>query len=220
MKKIITLFIGILSSIQCFSQVPVWDIGAVETLIANHKVQHASFKKVKENEGIISGLQKKISKKMTQVEYFQTKLHNSLKSANTIINASKDIVYARKIVKEIYKYQKRMFNIASSDPKLLVVAYQTEYALVDRTSSLMQYIYQVVVVGTDVNLMDNKQRLDLLKYVIKELRTMRGLAFSVCRQMRTAQRSGILHSISPGLFPKNPDAKKKLIDDIINDRYL
>jgi len=215
MKKI---FLSLILSFCCyglFAQTVVWDIAAMETLIANHKVQHTSFSKMKQEEAQISGLQKSIAEKMTQIEYFQSKFYNSLKSIEAITKTGKDIIYAGDIVKDIVKYQNQMLDYASKDPSLLLVAVKTESQLVQRTADLMQYIYQVAIVGTDVNLMDNKQRLNLLNHVIKELRTMRGLAYAVSRQMRTAMRNGVLKTLMPGKFKYNND-RSKLVKQVLD----
>lgn len=188
MKKILFILVVASTLTQvAYSQKAVLDITCMETLIANHKVQHTSFSKVKENEAQISLIQKQISEKMVQIEFFQSKFYNSLKSVEAIIKTGKDIIYCTDIAADIGKYQKQMVELAVGDPALLLVSAKTELELVNRTADLTQYIYQVAIVGTDVNLMDNKQRIDLLKYVINELRNMRGIAYAVCRQMRTAK---------------------------------
>lgn len=201
------------------AQQAVWDIACMEMLIANHKVQHESFKNVKENEMQISAFQQKISEKMVQIEFFQTKFYNSLKSVEAILNTGKDIIYCTDIAKDIGKYQKQMIALAAGDPALLLVAAKTELQLVNRTADMSQYIYQVAIIGTDVNLMDNKQRVDLLKHVINELRTMRGLAFAVCRQMKTAKRNGVLQTLSPGQF-KYKDTRSKLVEQVLEGKNM
>jgi hypothetical protein len=215
MKKVI-LPLFLLVCCGLFSQQVVWDVASMEVLIANHKVQHTSFGQMKQEEAQISALQKSIAEKMTQIEYFQSKFYNSLKSIEAITKTGKDLIYAGDIVEDIVKYQNQMLGYASKDPTLLIVAVKTESQLVQRTADLMQYIYQVAVVGTDVNLMDNKQRLNLLNHVIKELRTMRGLAFAVTRQMRTAMRNGVLKTLFPGQF-KYTDNRGKLVKQILDD---
>ena len=217
MKKIlILLMLGMAFHFSASAQRAVFDISCVETLIANHKVQHASFSKIKENETQISVLQKKISEKMVQIQYFQNKFYKSLKTVDAIIKNGKDIIYCTDIAKDIGKYQKQMVQMAAGDPKLLIVSAKTELELVNRTTDLTNYIYQVAIVGTDVNLMDNQQRINLLKYVIMELRKMRGLAYSVCRQMKTAKRNGVLQTLMPGKF-KYQDNRSKIVDDIVKD---
>lgn len=202
-----------------YAQKAVWDVSCMELLISNHKVQYASFGNIKDNEIQISALQKQISEKMVQIEYFQSKFYNSLKSVEAIIKTGKDIIYASDIAKDIGKYQKQMIQLAAGDPALLLVSAKTELELVNRTADLSQYIYQVAIIGTDVNLMDNKQRVDLLKYVINELRTMRGLAYAVCRQMKTAKRNGVLQSLAPGTF-KYKDNRSKLVEQVLGDYKL
>ncbi|CEN53040.1 MULTISPECIES: hypothetical protein [Capnocytophaga] len=219
MKKLLALIILLFTSNHIFSQMMVWDMTSVETLIANHKVQHAHFKEMKEKEGQIATIQRKISEQMVQIEFFKTKLYNSLKDVSLIVKTGKDVIYAKDIAKDIAKYQTEVAKLAVGDPKLVLIAAQTQMALVNKTTDLMKYIYETAIIGTDFNLMDNKQRLDLVQYVIRELRTMRGIAYSIARQMKTAKRVGILHAISPSIFKKDKDATKKLIDDIINDRY-
>ena len=49
-----------------------------------------------------------------------------------------------------------------------------------------------------------------------ELRIMRGLAYSVCRQMKTAKRNGVIQTLMPGLF-KYQDNRSKIVDDIVKD---
>ena len=214
MKKILFILVVASTLTQvAYSQKAVLDITCMETLIANHKVQHTSFSKVKENEAQISLIQKQISEKMVQIEFFQSKFYNSLKSVEAIIKTGKDIIYCTDIAADIGKYQKQMVELAVGDPALLLVSAKTELELVNRTADLTQYIYQVAIVGTDVNLMDNKQRIDLLKYVINELRNMRGIAYAVCRQMKTAKRNGVLQTLAPGVF-KYKDNRSKLVNNM------
>ncbi len=217
MKKIVLavmLCIGSAPFLQ--AQRVVWDIACMETLIANHKVQHASFQNMKENEAQIATFNQQIAAKMVQIEAIQSKFYGSLKSIEAIIRTGKDIIYAADIVQDIVKYQSQMIELAVGDPKLIVVAVNTEAQLISRTADLMTYIYQVAIVGTDINLMDNAQRLDLLKYVIQELRFMRGLAFAVCRKMKTAKRNGIMQSLAPQFF-KYRDNRAKIVEELLNN---
>lgn len=217
MKKIVLavmLCIGSAPFLQ--AQRVVWDIACMETLIANHKVQHASFQNMKENEAQIATFNQQIAAKMVQIEAIQSKFYGSLKSIEAIIRTGKDIIYAADIVRDIVKYQSQMIELAVGDPKLIVVAVNTEAQLISRTADLMTYIYQVAIVGTDINLMDNAQRLDLLKYVIQELRFMRGLAFAVCRKMKTAKRNGIMQSLAPQFF-KYRDNRAKIVEELLNN---
>ena len=111
MKKILFILVVASTLTQvAYSQKAVLDITCMETLIANHKVQHTSFSKVKENEAQISLIQKQISEKMVQIEFFQSKFYNSLKSVEAIIKTGKDIIYCTDIAADIGKYQKQTWK--------------------------------------------------------------------------------------------------------------
>ena len=45
--------------------------------------------------------------------------------------------------------------------------------------------------------MNNKQRLDIIRHVVDELRIMRGIAYGICRRMAVAKRVGLLRAINP-----------------------
>lgn len=70
MKKILFILVVASTLTQvAYSQKAVLDITCMETLIANHKVQHTSFSKVKENEAQISLIQKKSVKKWFRLNF-------------------------------------------------------------------------------------------------------------------------------------------------------
>ncbi len=203
------------------SQVPVWDVACMETLIENHKAQYNAFKEMKKNEGKIAAIQAEVSRKITQIEYYKAKVYKSLKDVKMILKTGKDIIYAKDIIKDIVKYQSTMIQESKDNPELTLVAVETEAELIKRTRDLIFYIYNVAVVGTDFNLLNNKQRMDLIYHVISELRIMRGIAYSICVQLKSAKRSGVLkillrqHNLDYGINFKS------LANDIMRDlEYL
>ncbi|WP_460881022.1 plasmid transfer protein [Pontibacter rugosus] len=156
------------------AQQVVFDPAVVSTLVVNHTAQQAALKDIKESEAKIFVVQQAIASKMVQIKELEEKMYNSLKSVQSIIGQSKNIVYASRIAQDIGTYQGQMMDIAQGDPELLLIAAKTELELINRTSDLFTYIYQVAVVGTDVNLMSNADRLNLIRHVVDELRIMRG----------------------------------------------
>lgn len=196
MKKIgLFIFVFILNIGITNAQKAVWDVSCMEVLISNHKFQYNSFKKMKENEGKIAAIQKEVSRKITQIEYYKSKVYKSLKDVKLILKTGKDIIYATDIIKDIVRYEAKMIKEATHNPELTLVAAQTEAELVRRTRDLVFYIYNVAIIGTDFNLLNNKQRMDLIYHVISELRLMRGIAYSICVQLKTAKRSGVLKTL-------------------------
>lgn len=220
-KHLYLLSLLALVSRSGLAQQMVFDPAVVSTLVINHQAQQTALSDIKDSEGKIAALQKAISYEMTQIHLLEEKMYKSLKSVQSIIGQSKNIIYASNIAKDIGTYQSQMIQTAKGDPELMLIAAKTELELVNRTADLFTYIYQVAVIGTDVNLMNNSERLDLIRHVVDELRIMRGLAYGINRRMRLAKYAGLWKAMNPlGLkYPNNSKAiAQSLIDEYKNKR--
>ncbi|PRY09048.1 hypothetical protein CLV24_11999 [Pontibacter ummariensis] len=217
MRKYLCLVSALLlSGATSQAQQLVFDPAVVSTLVVNHTAQQAALKDIKEKEGEIATLQQTITFKMIQIKELEEKMYNSLKTVQSIVGQSKNIIYASRIAQDIGKYQGEMLDLAQGDPELMLIAAKTELELINRTADLFTYIYQVAVVGTDMNLMSNADRLSLIRHVVDELRIMRGLSYSITRRMRVAKYAGLFKTLNPlGLrYPNNSQAIiRSLIDE-------
>lgn len=214
-KFIITLsliFIGINASAQML----VVDPALALTLTMTHREQQDVLNEIKGEETKIRNFQILIQNEMNKLNALQEKTYNYLSTVNAVVKNGKDIIYASDIAKDIAKYQGEAAKYATGDPKLLLVIAKTEYELISRSVDLMLYIYNMSLQGGDSNLLDNKQRIDLCIHVVNELRAMRGLAYSVSRQMRSAKRAGVLKSLAPGQF-RYVNNGKKTVENILKD---
>ena len=193
-KRIATSLVMIVITNVTFGQMVVFDPAVVSTLVINHTAQQLVLSDIKDNEGKIAGYQMAISLQMEKIRQIKDKMYESLTSVQAVVRNAKDIVYASQVAKDIGEYQGEMMDLAGEEPALLVVAAKTELALINRTADLFLYIYSIAVVGGDINLMNNAERLKVIRHVIDELRVMRGLAYSVVRRMRVARRAGIIRN--------------------------
>lgn len=209
MKKVL-YFVSLLTLAGLTSQAQqlVFDPVVVSTLVVNHAAQQSTLSQIKDSEGEIAATQKLISIKMLQIKELEEKMYNSLKTVQSIVGQGKNIIYASQIAQDIGTYQAQMMDIARGDNELMIIAAKTEYELIKRSADLFTYIYQVAVIGTDVNLMSNSDRLALIRHVVDELRVMRGLSYSIVRKMRLAKYAGLIKAINPlGLsYPNNSKA--------------
>ena len=215
MKKSLIILVIMLTGSARAQQV-VFDPAVVSTLVVNHTAQQTALKDIRNSEAEIAAAQKVIAVQMTYIKELEQKMYRALKNVSVIITGARDIHYASQIAVDIGEYQHEMIRIASGDPILLAVAVKTEAALIKRTADLFTYIYAVAIIGGDVNLMNNKERLDIIKYVVRELRIMRGLAYGVVRRMRVARYAGVLKTLNPfGLaYPSNGSA---IVQSLLND---
>jgi hypothetical protein len=198
------------------AQQVVFDPAVVSTLVVNHTAQQSALKDIKNSESEIAAAQKVIAVQMSYIRELEQKMYNSLRNVSMVITGAKDIIYASQIAKDIGAYQKQMVDIAAGDPILMVVALKTEAALIQRTADLLTYIYTVAVVGGDINLMNNKARLDIIKHVVRELRIMRGMAYGIVRKMRVAKYAGVMKTLNP--FGLNyPNNSRAIAQSLLND---
>ena len=64
--------------------------------------------------------------------------------------------------------------------------------------------------------MNNKQRLDIVRHVVDELRIMRGIAYGIYRRMTIAKRAGILKTINP--FKLNyPNSGGAIVSSLLDE---
>jgi hypothetical protein len=217
MRKIYLLLTFILVAILSgYAQTMVVDPALAGTLVACHAEQQSVLRNIDESEKEIKSYQALITIKMQQIQALQEKTYNYLSTVNAVVKNGRDIVYASQIAQDIAQYQIQAGKLANSDPELLLVVAKTEYELISRSTDLMVHIYNVALANGEKNLLDNKQRIDLCTHVVSELRFMRGYAYSVVRQLKSAKRSGIIKTLNPGGF-KYVNNGKQTVDNILKN---
>jgi hypothetical protein len=216
MKKIYLPIMFILTYIHSgHTQTLVADPALVTTLAACHLEQKSVLNEINSSEKDIKAFQALITLKMEQINSLQKKTYDYLSTVNAIVRNGKDIVYASQIAAEIYEYQTQAVTLAANDPELTVFVVKSESELISRTADLFLHISSALA-GGESNMLDNKQRMDLCIYVVRELQLMRGLAFGVVRQLKSAKRNGFLKTLNPGGF-KYINNSKRIVDNILND---
>lgn len=217
MKRVLLFFslMLLLGNIKGLAQSIVIDPVMIGTLVYSHQEQQGVLKDIQSEETKIRNFQILIQQKMNQIQSLQEKTYNYLSTVNAVVKNGKDIIYASTLARDIAKYQSEAAKYAVGAPKLLTIIAKTEYELISRSVDLMIYINNIALQGGEKNLMDNKQRIDLCIHVVNELRRMRGLAYAVCRQMKSAKRAGVLKTLVPGQF-KYVNSGKQKVDNILN----
>jgi hypothetical protein len=216
MKKIFLSLSLAFAALSGFAQTLVVDPALTGALVACHVEQQMVLNDIAGSEKEIKGFQALISVKMQQIQDLQEKTYDYLSTVNAVIKNGKDIVYASQIAEDIGKYQNQAATLATGDPELLLVVAKTQYELISRSTDLMIHIHNVALADGEKNLLDNKQRIDLCTHVVSELRFMRGYAYSVVRQLKSAKRSGIIKALNPGGF-KYVNNGKRTVDNILRN---
>lgn len=220
MKKIIILFVFLFLSVtRSYSQVYVtWVIDAklVAALTANLGVTMSFLTPMANATEEIKEYQQTIMEKAIVIRGIEELMYNNLFEVSAIIKDGKNVVSASQLVDEIGQYQEVILEHAGDSPDLTLMAVKTQSALLIRTADLMTYIYESALVGGDENLLNSKQRMELIRNVIKELRIIRGIAYEVSMRMKVASRAEEINSVN--IFDLDyPDADKEILEKTIND---
>ncbi len=211
---ILCLLIGM--AIPVRSQITVFDRKLVEAIAANHIATMSQLSPIQSNLEEVSATRKIIAEKIIAIQLLKQKYYEHMEIVADTIRDGKNIRHAYDIVQDIGKYQQEMVAYAQDNPALLVIAFDNEAALVSRSADLLTYIFDVAIKGGDENLMTGKQRIELIRHIIHELRIIRGIAYGVLRKMSIAARTGVLNSLNP-YHLNYPDKDEFLVGKILED---
>lgn len=216
MKNVLTLFF-ILSPFGLMAQgyiTIVVDAKLAATIIANHVVTMTALKPMVDATEEIKEYQQEIAAKTLVMREIKDLLYESMHEVSSVIKDGKNVKTASELVAEIGKYQADIVAYANDNPGLLSIAYSTEAALVTRSAGLLKYIFDCAIVGGDDNLMNSKQRMELIRYVLKELRIIRAIAFNMSMKMKVASRADVLEHPTPyGI--SYPDKDGSIVEDLL-----
>lgn len=189
MKNIVLLICLLNITMIAKAQLIVWDPLVQGTLIACHDAQQQKLEDIKNNEASILSAQLVITEQMEKIREIEEKMHERLKTLTSVVQDGANIIYASQIAEDIGKYQGDMIVYASENPLLIDVAYEAEAVLITRTADLLAYLATALLGNTDLNLLDNRQRQEIIEYAVKELRVMLGIAYTVANNMKIASKA-------------------------------
>lgn len=199
MKRLICLLLILLSVYKSFAQQPVIDVAAVAAIVSTHAAQNENLNKIRKEETKITILQAKIALRQEQIRALQVKVYNARKSAMSWVTTVRGITKSYNYATDIVAYQDKIFELAGTDVKLNIIALGLQLEAADRAATLLEDILNALlggeIAGKPINLMDSKQRLDLIYRVNKELIRLRGIVYGVYRKVRKIKRVGLVQTV-------------------------
>jgi len=201
---------------------PVIDYGAIEADIAYHQNQFTHIMKMKENETAIAAAQRIILEQTAKVEEIERKLYNSLKEVDVVIRQGRAIIRAGEYTEKILNYIIEIDTMIIGQPALILIGNRMEQALVQRMTSLAEYL-AISITGGNVNLMNSVERTRLINHVNSELSIMCGMCYGIKRQMLAAKRNGIMNEMLREYFTtlyRYQRNNRALADRIINQFHF
>jgi hypothetical protein len=219
MKKIFTfLLLGACIFGTARAQVAVTDPVFTGAYLGQSINQNNRLSAIEDNNRRIRDMQVFVNVQLNEIRQLQQTTYNYLRQAQGIVRNIGQLQQAMQIFDGIYNHAQQAVTLAWGDPVLLTVARDTQREVLRRGYALIGEITSFALADGSNNLLDSKQRIDFMNGVINELRILRGITFSVLRQMQTAQRNGINWStvITGGARQQFAD-KRRIADGVIRD---
>ncbi len=135
------------------------------------------------------------------------------KIIGTAVDALKVGFEASPLVEEIISNQQKMLSLVSSDPLLLLLAYDAEIDMGERAYDLLNYLYALMLSISDIHQIKSSDRKLLFGQVIIELRQIAGASKGLLMSMAYAKSKKTSERLNP--FPDFINRDKALIDNII-----
>lgn len=195
MKKLILIIIGISFLTSCSGPRKIVDFTTISTLVAIHKKEEKQYGKIKENEATNLGLQALVTKHTEENRDIIEKIKKRYVNTNLILSAVGKIPQALETIDDIHQYQSDMLEMVQDKPALSALAIQTEVAMLKRVNRLYKYVYLNAIIGTNFNRVPVAKRLEIVDYVLEELRVIRAFCYSINRKMRTGKYGNTLRQI-------------------------
>lgn len=194
------------------------DLPACSMMVDHHISRQNDYKKIKNNELQKTGLQGVLLREQEKLTVITNKLKKRYTTVSSIIHSVGRIPYAIAIANDCKRYQKSIIDKVIDEPKLGIIAVKTELAVIKKINKLYKFIYANAVIGTNFNLMTNEQRLQIITYVVDELRVIRGFLYGVDVQLKYAKEGEfldrILKKFDISLFLLDNKEKNKIVKDL------
>ena len=194
MKKYLTFIAFIFLLSNCSSTWNIRDLGGISVMALHHENRQEQYKDLKEEETAKTGLQAVLESEQKKNKELIVKLQSRYNTVAYIITSLGKIPSIVQMVKQIHEYQKKSKDLVVQNPEYLAIAIKSEIAMLKKINDLYKYIYLNAVVGSNFSLMSIEQRLSTIDYVIKELKQVRGLAYTVHRKLKYGVKNGLYES--------------------------
>ncbi|RYY55495.1 MAG: hypothetical protein EOO05_19450 [Chitinophagaceae bacterium] len=207
---LICLLFGLLQNAFCQLNVQL-----IHQLVSESKSEHSRQDEAKNKQAVTSA-NEEVNK--TQMSKLKTKYRELQKRFHTVglaIDATQIGLEASPIVSEIIRQQGIIYQLASDNPILIALAFQTEKDLAGRARMLANYIAGLALSIGDINQMKASDRKILFSHALTELRLIEGASKGLAVSMLQATYKC---SLSPFADFVNQD--KRLVDAIIRNAAI
>ncbi|MGB3108287.1 hypothetical protein [Sphingobacterium siyangense] len=211
MKKLLILVITIL----CFSAYAhaQLNVELLHQLVQHSKDEHDRQTTARSRQAVTSANEEVNRSKMDELKQKYRNLQDRFHMLSLAIDASQIALQASPLISKIIENQDRIIRLASDDPLLIAMAYQTEIDIADKAYMLSRYLYALAISLGDLNQMKASDRKLLFGHVIRELRMIEGTSHGLAVNMFYSGRKKMLSAMNP--FGGFINRDRELVNDIL-----
>lgn len=197
MKKAIYIFLIGLSLClnSCSGRPEVVDFTVISTLVEIHKDEEPRYREMRNLEAGNMGLQQLVTKHTEENREIVEKIKKRYVNTNLILTEVGKLPQALQLIEDIKNYQVDILGIVQDKPALSAIAIETEILLLKRVNRLYNYVYLNAIVGSNFNRIPIAKRLEIIDFVIQELRIIRGYCYSIYKRMRNGKNGSTVRAI-------------------------
>ncbi|MGF7028557.1 hypothetical protein [Sphingobacterium sp. HSC-15S19] len=212
MKKLLILIIAIL----CFSAYvhAQLNVELLHQLVQHSKDEHGRQTTARSRQAVTSANEQVNRSKMDELKQKYRNLQNRFHMLSLAIDASQIALQASPLISKIIENQDRIIRLASDDPLLIALAFQTEIDLSGRAYMLSRYLYALALSLGDLNQMKSSDRKLLFGHVIRELRIIEGSSHGLAVNMFYSSRKKMVSAMNP--FDGFINRDRELVNDILS----
>lgn len=204
---LILVFFGLLQHAFCQLNVEL-----IHQLVAESKSEHSRQEEVKNKQAITSANEEVNKTQLSKLKTKYRELQNRFHTVGLAIDAAQIGLEASPVVSEIIRHQNIIYQLASDNPILVILAFQTEKDLAGRARMLANYIVGLALSIGDINQMKASDRKILFSHALTELRLIEGASKGLVAAMFHASRK---RSLNP--FANFIEQDKQLVDNILRN---
>jgi hypothetical protein len=221
MRKVVLFFAFLpICWSEAKAQLVTLDLGMEAVLIAlGFGQEWATLDKISENEEEIKKQQVYITAAAERIRQIDNTITTYWQNTTDIIKQGTKIYYASEIIKDIGTLQGKAIQIAKDYPQYAIVVSSLEVHLYQRALKMATELYNLAVADGEKNMLNSKERTDIINHCLDELRTMRGLSYAVCTRLETAVRAGLLKtylSQEYDWYNHNKKVAENILDKTLN----
>ncbi|RLD86657.1 MAG: hypothetical protein DRJ07_00225 [Bacteroidetes bacterium] len=145
----------------------------------------------------------------------EKKLLDGLSEVDDIINSAKIILKIYKYTEDIFAWQEKTFEVVKEKPELLSIATEQEIKLIREVAYLMNDLI-IATKKSETNLLNNKNRLDIMRMVLSEILELRDSAQKFYYLLKGASYMDILAQLGINNLNFQMDYQKIYNEALIN----